>query len=168
MAFFEKTEYWGLKDPLEVRVQHGTCIYMGDTFSRHFEPKKFNRVGRRGQKQPKWGIFGGTKIPPFMLKQIYRDIKFILRGLPERCGLWNKVDYEQDLDSCYFLCCASSQDVRMCCQIPKMLFYVAKLSKWKFAGNPHFSSQTMGIAIGRSRRVHRGIQEFEASCCWSL
>ena len=64
---FEKTEYWGLKDPLEVRVQHGTCIYMGDTFSRHFEPKKFNRVGRRGQKQPKWGIFGGTKIPPFWL-----------------------------------------------------------------------------------------------------
>ena len=60
MAIFEKTEYWGLKDPLEVRVQHGTCIYMGDTFSRHFEPKKFNRVGRRGQKQPKWGIFGGT------------------------------------------------------------------------------------------------------------
>ena len=31
MAIFEKTEYWGLKDPLEVRVQHGTCIYMGDT-----------------------------------------------------------------------------------------------------------------------------------------
>ena len=58
MAFFEKTEYWGLKDPLEVRVQHGTCIYMGDTFSSHFEPKKFNRVGRRGQKQPKWGYFG--------------------------------------------------------------------------------------------------------------
>ena len=62
MAFFEKTEYWGLKDPLEVRVQHGTCIYMGDTFSRHFEPKKFNRVGRRGQKQPKLGIFEGTNI----------------------------------------------------------------------------------------------------------
>ena len=40
MAIFEKTEYWGLKDPLEVRVQHGTCIYMGDTFSSHFEPKK--------------------------------------------------------------------------------------------------------------------------------
>ena len=58
MAIFEKTEYWGLKDPLEVRVQHGTCIYMGDTFSSHFEPKKFNRVGRRGQKQPKWGYFG--------------------------------------------------------------------------------------------------------------
>ena len=67
MPIFEKTEYWGLKDPLEVRVQHGTCIYMGDTFSSHFEPKKFNRVGRRGQKQPKWGIFGGTKIPPFWL-----------------------------------------------------------------------------------------------------
>ena len=48
MPIFEKVEYWGLKDPLEVRVQHGTCIYMGDTFSSHFEPKKFNRVGRRG------------------------------------------------------------------------------------------------------------------------
>ena len=59
MAIFEKkTEYWGLKDPLEVRVQHGTCIYMGHTFSSHFEPKKFNRVGRRGPKQPKWGYFG--------------------------------------------------------------------------------------------------------------
>ena len=57
MDIFEKNEYWGLKDPLEVRVQHGTCINMGDTFSSHFEPKKFNRVGRRGQKQPKWGYF---------------------------------------------------------------------------------------------------------------
>ena len=88
MAIFEKTEYWGLKDPLEVRVQHGTCIYMGDTFSSHFEPKKFNRVGRRGQKQPKWGYFGTSKHTsngPIWLKQIYRDIKFILRGLPGRC-----------------------------------------------------------------------------------
>ena len=67
MAIFEKTEYWGLKDPLEVRVQHGTCIYMGDTFSSHFEPKKFNRVGRRGQKQPKWGYFGTSKNTPFWL-----------------------------------------------------------------------------------------------------
>ena len=102
MAIFEKTEYWGLKDPLEVQVQHGTCIYMGDTFSNHFEPKKFNRVGRRGQKQPKWGIFGAfeksssklTSNWPFWLKQIYRDIKFILRGLPERCDAvyhrWHK------------------------------------------------------------------------------
>ena len=53
MPIFEKVEYWGLKDPLEVRVQHETCIYMGDTFSSHFEPKKIDRVGRRGQKQPK-------------------------------------------------------------------------------------------------------------------
>ena len=67
MAIFEKTEYWGLKDPLEVRVQHGTCIYMGDTFSSHFEPKKINRVGRRGQKQPKLGIFEGTNIGQFWL-----------------------------------------------------------------------------------------------------
>ena len=66
MAIFEKTEYWGLKDPLEVRVQHGTCIYMGDTFSSHFEPKKIDRVGRRGQKQPKLGIFEGTKYSDLM------------------------------------------------------------------------------------------------------
>ena len=26
---------------------------MGDTLSSHFEPKKIDRVGRRGQKQPK-------------------------------------------------------------------------------------------------------------------
>ena len=25
MAIFEKADYWGLKDPLEVRVQHETC-----------------------------------------------------------------------------------------------------------------------------------------------
>ena len=62
MAIFEKPGYWGLKDPLEVRVQHETCIYMKDTFSSHFEPKKIDRVGRRGQKQPKLGIFEGTNI----------------------------------------------------------------------------------------------------------
>ena len=28
---------------------------MRDTCTSHFEPKKLNRVGRRGQKQPKWG-----------------------------------------------------------------------------------------------------------------
>jgi hypothetical protein len=67
MPIFEKVEYWGLKDPLEVRVQHETCIYMGDTFSSHFEPKKIDRVGRRGQKQPKWGYFGTSKNIPFWL-----------------------------------------------------------------------------------------------------
>ena len=35
---------------------------MRDTFSSHFEPRKVDRVGRRGQKQPKLGIFEGTKI----------------------------------------------------------------------------------------------------------
>ena len=35
---------------------------MRDTFSSHFEPKKIDRVGRRGQKQPKLGIFEGTNI----------------------------------------------------------------------------------------------------------
>ncbi len=83
MAIFEKTEYWGLKDPLEVRVQHGTCIYMGDTFSSHFEPKKFNRVGRRGQKQPKWGIFGGTKTFDFSSKK--KDF------LPKNDQIWPKI-----------------------------------------------------------------------------
>ena len=67
MPIFEKVEYWGLKDPLEVRVQHETCIYMRDTFSSHFEPKKIDRVGRRGQKQPKLGIFEGTNIGQFWL-----------------------------------------------------------------------------------------------------
>ena len=67
MPIFEKVEYWGLKDPLEVRVQHETCIYMKDTFSSHFEPKKIDRVGRRGQKQPKLGIFEGTNIGQFWL-----------------------------------------------------------------------------------------------------
>ena len=67
MAIFEKAWYWGLKEPLEVRVQHETCIYMRDTFSSHFEPKKISRVGRRGQKQPKLGIFEGTNIGQFWL-----------------------------------------------------------------------------------------------------
>ena len=67
MPIFEKVEYWGPKDPLEVRVQHETCIYMGDTLSSHFEPKKINRDGRRGQKQPKLGIFEGTNIGQFWL-----------------------------------------------------------------------------------------------------
>ena len=29
-----------------------------------------------------------TSNRPFRLKPIYRDIEFILRGLPERCGLY--------------------------------------------------------------------------------
>ena len=30
MAIFEKADYWGLKDPLEVRVQHKTLVlYVG-------------------------------------------------------------------------------------------------------------------------------------------
>ena len=73
MAIFEKTEYWGLKDPLEVRVQHGTYIDMGDTFSSHFEPKKFNRVGRRGQKQPKWGYFWNQKMGVFYAETVGRN-----------------------------------------------------------------------------------------------
>ena len=40
---------------------------MRDTFSSHLEPKKVDRVGRRGQKQPKLGIFEGTNIGQFWL-----------------------------------------------------------------------------------------------------
>ena len=33
MAIFEKVDYWGLKDPLEVRVQHKTLVlYAGHLF----------------------------------------------------------------------------------------------------------------------------------------
>ena len=67
MAIFEKAGYWGLKDPLEVRVQHETCIYMGDTFSSHFEPKKIDRVGRRGQEQPKLAYICTFKNTQFWL-----------------------------------------------------------------------------------------------------
>ena len=35
---------------------------MQDTCTSHFEPLKFDWVGRRGQKQPKLGIFEGTSI----------------------------------------------------------------------------------------------------------
>merc|ERR1711873_319737 len=48
----------------------------------------------RGQKQPKWGYFGTSKSSskhtsngPIWLKQIYRDMKFISRGLPGQCGI---------------------------------------------------------------------------------
>ena len=54
MAIFEKVEYWGLKDPLEVRVQHGTCIYMGDTFSSHFEPKKSTGLAGGAKNSQNW------------------------------------------------------------------------------------------------------------------
>ena len=67
MPIFEKVDYWGLKDPLEVRVQHETCIYMGDTFSSHFEPKKIDWVGRRGQKQPKLAYICTFKNTQFWL-----------------------------------------------------------------------------------------------------
>ena len=102
MAIFEKkTEYWGLKDPLEVRVQHGTCIYMGDTFSSHFEPKKFNRVGRGGPKQPKWSIFGGTNILTSNRSigpaPIYRDINFCPK-VPSR-AMWVR---SRDISSEYY------------------------------------------------------------------
>ena len=54
---------------------------MRDTSTSHFEPSKFDWVGRRGQKQPKWGYFWRYQNTP---------IKFILRGLPGRCGLFCK------------------------------------------------------------------------------
>ena len=57
MPIFEKVDYWGLKDPLEVRVQHETCIYMRDTFSSHFEPKKIQPGGQEGPKTAKMGVF---------------------------------------------------------------------------------------------------------------
>ena len=40
---------------------------MQDTFSSHFEPKKFDRVGRRGRKQQKLGISEGTNKGQFWL-----------------------------------------------------------------------------------------------------
>ena len=40
---------------------------MRDTCTSHFEPLKFDRVGRRGQEQPKLGIFEGTKYSDFWL-----------------------------------------------------------------------------------------------------
>ena len=68
MDIFEKADYLGLKDPLEVWVHYEICnTICGIPVPTILNHKKFNRVGRRGQKQPKWGIFGGTKIPPFWL-----------------------------------------------------------------------------------------------------
>ena len=86
MAIFEKAGYWGLKDPLEVRVQHETCIYMGDTFSSHFEPKKIDWVGRRGQKQPKLAY-----ICTFKNTQIFELLKPFLESLHQTVFFgWNQ------------------------------------------------------------------------------
>ena len=57
MAIFEKAGYWGLKDPLEVRVQHETCIYMRDTFSSHLEPKNSTGLAGGAKNSQNWPIF---------------------------------------------------------------------------------------------------------------
>ena len=64
MAIFEKADYWGLKDPLEVRVQHKTLVLCAGHLFQPFGTKK----SRRGwQEGPKLGIFEGTNIGQFWL-----------------------------------------------------------------------------------------------------
>ena len=50
MAIFEKADYWGLKDPLEVRVQYETLVlYAGHLFQPF------------GTKKKSTGLAGGAK-----------------------------------------------------------------------------------------------------------
>ena len=68
MAIFEKTEYWGLKDPLEVRVQHGTCIYMGTPFPGILNQK--NSTGSAGgAKNSQNGVF--LEVPKRLVEMIF-------------------------------------------------------------------------------------------------
>ena len=57
MAIFEKADYWGLKDPLELRVQHKTLVLYAGHLFQPFGTKKIRRDGQEGPKTAKIGYF---------------------------------------------------------------------------------------------------------------
>ena len=58
MAIFEKADYWGLKDPLEVRVQHETCSTMcGTPFPAILNQKKLTGPAGGAKNSKNWPIF---------------------------------------------------------------------------------------------------------------
>ena len=82
MAIFEKADYWGLKDPLEVRVQHETC----STICRTPVPAILNHKNLTGspggaknsqkwlylylQKYPILAVFGANNEKPLTGKKL--------------------------------------------------------------------------------------------------
>ena len=66
MAIFEKADYWGLKDPLEVLVQHKTCITMcGTPFPAILNQKNSTGSAGGAKNSKNWPIFVPSKIPNF-------------------------------------------------------------------------------------------------------
>ena len=57
MAIFEKADYWGLKDPLEVRVQHKTLVLYAGHLFQPFGTKKSRPGWQEGPKTAKIGYF---------------------------------------------------------------------------------------------------------------
>ena len=58
MAIFEKPGYWGLKDPLEVRVQHETCSTIcGTPFPAILNNKKSTGLAGGAKNSQNGGIF---------------------------------------------------------------------------------------------------------------
>ena len=57
MAIFEKADYWGLKDPLEVRVQHKTLVLYAGHLFQPFRTKKSLPGRQEGPKTAKMGVF---------------------------------------------------------------------------------------------------------------
>ena len=53
MAIFEKADYWGLKDPLEVRVQHKTLVLYAGHLFQPFGTKKIRPGRQEGPKTAK-------------------------------------------------------------------------------------------------------------------
>ena len=59
MAIFDKTDTWGLKYPLEVRVQHETCSTICRTpITAILNPKNLTGSAGGVKKQPKVAILG--------------------------------------------------------------------------------------------------------------
>ena len=57
MPIFEKVDYWGLKDPLEVRVQHKTLVLYAGHLFQPFGTKKSRPGWQEGPKTAKIGYF---------------------------------------------------------------------------------------------------------------
>ena len=55
MPIFEKVDYWGLKDPLEVRVQHKTLVLYAGHLFQPFGTKKSRPGWQEGPKTAKIG-----------------------------------------------------------------------------------------------------------------
>ena len=66
MAIFEKADYWGLKDPLEVLVQHKICSTIcGTPFPAILNQKNSTGSAGGAKNSQNGGILVPPKIPHF-------------------------------------------------------------------------------------------------------